>query len=78
MDWNAIITAISGNIVALMCLIAWQSERKERMKLQDDITRYMMAVSGYRTDPDSSNVVRIPDEEIDKYDTKILKAEQRK
>lgn len=78
MEWDAILAAISGNIVALICLIAWQSERKERIKISADYTRYMMAVSRYKTDPDTSNVVRIEDNSPDPYDTKIIKADPRK
>lgn len=72
MEWDAILAAISGNIVALICLIAWQSERKERIKLSTDYSRFMMAVARYKTDPDDSNVVRIEETNQDPYDTKIV------
>jgi len=56
---EVLLTALVGNIPAVIILFWCLREREERMAAQDRHERFLLAVAGYRTEPDTQNILRI-------------------
>lgn len=59
MELTALLSILVGNVPAIVMLYWAYSERKERMEAQHKHERLLLAVAGYRTEPDSEDIVRI-------------------
>lgn len=54
-----LITALAGNIPALAFLYWAETERRQRVAAQERHDRLLLAVAGYKTEPDTMDIVRI-------------------
>lgn len=63
MTVELLVTALIGNIPAIIILYWVMQERAERIVDRANQDRFLKALLGYKTDPDTSDVIRIEDSE---------------